>query len=86
MKYRKWDMTTQKFVSERQIYLTYQSSGLRDGTVDGEMGVDGAHLVLVALRHALDQVLDVRADGADGGQFLLATEPFLNLLSRMKET
>jgi len=79
-------MTTQKFVSERQIYLTYQSSGLRDGTVDGEMGVDGAHLVLVALRHALDQVLDVRADGADGGQFLLAAEPFLNLLSTMKET
>jgi hypothetical protein len=34
--------------------------------VDGEMGVDVAHLVLVALCHADDEVVDQRPDGAEG--------------------
>jgi hypothetical protein len=34
--------------------------------VDGEMGVDVAHLVLVALCHANDEVVDQRSDGAEG--------------------
>ena len=58
---------------------TYNTSALRDGAVDGEVSVDGPHLVLVTVGHTLDQVLDVRADGAHGCQLLLAAEPFLNL-------
>jgi hypothetical protein len=38
--------------------------------VDGEMGVDVAHLVLEALGHADDHVVDQRADGAEGGDVL----------------
>jgi hypothetical protein len=56
-----------------------EGAALGDGAVDGEVSVDGAHLVLVALRDALDQVLDVRADSSDGGQLLLLAEPFLDL-------
>jgi hypothetical protein len=56
-----------------------QAASLRDGAIDGEMSVDSAHLVLVAVGDALDQVLDVRADSAHGGQLLLLAEPFLNL-------
>lgn len=40
--------------------------------VDGEMGVDIAHLVLVALGDADDQVVDDRPDGAEGGDILAA--------------
>lgn len=40
------------------------------------MGVYGTHLVDVSLGDTLDHVLDVRADGADGGQFLADSEPF----------
>ena len=58
---------------------TYNAAALRDGAVDGEVSVDGPHLVLVALGHALDQVLDVRADRADGGQLLPQAEPLLDL-------
>lgn len=46
------------------------------GDVDGEVSVDGPHLVLVAGRHALDHVLDVGADRADGGQLFSDPEPF----------
>ena len=56
-----------------------QSSSLTDGAVDGEMSIDRPHLVQVALGHAVDHVLDVRAHRPHGCQFLLATEPFLNL-------
>ena len=38
--------------------------------VDGEMGVDVAHLVLEALGHADDEVVDDGADGAEGGDAL----------------
>jgi hypothetical protein len=56
-----------------------QGASFRNGAVDGEVSVDGAHLVLVAVGDALDQVLDVRADGANGGKLLLLAKPFLNL-------
>lgn len=46
-----------------------------ESDVDGEMGVNGAHLVAVALGDTGDQVLDVRAHGADGGELLADTEP-----------
>jgi hypothetical protein len=38
--------------------------------VDGEMGVDVAHLVLEALGDTNDQVVDERADGAESGDVL----------------
>ena len=38
--------------------------------VDGEMGIDVAHLVLEALGHADDQVVDEGADCAEGGDVL----------------
>lgn len=38
--------------------------------VDGEMGVDVAHLVLEALCDADDQVVDKGADGTEGGDVL----------------
>ena len=50
-----------------------------NGQVDGEVSVGRAHLVLVALGDTLDHVLDVRADGADAGQVLVATEPHAQL-------
>ena len=61
------------------LKCTHQATTLRDCAVDGEVSVDGPHLVLVTVGHTLDQVLDVRADGAHGCQLLLAAEPFLNL-------
>lgn len=42
------------------------------------MRVDGAHLVAIADRDALDHVDDVGADGADGGEFLAHAEPLAN--------
>ncbi len=43
---------------------------LVDIDVDGEMGVDVAHLVLEALGHADDEVVDEGADGAESGDVL----------------
>jgi hypothetical protein len=43
---------------------------LLDIDVDGEMGIDVSHLVLVALRYADDQVVDEGADGAQRGDVL----------------
>jgi hypothetical protein len=43
---------------------------LLDVDVDGEMGVDVAHLVLVALGDTDDQVVDEGADGAEGSDAL----------------
>ena len=34
-----------------------EGAALRDGAVDGEMGVDGAHLVLVALQNVKAEAL-----------------------------
>ena len=56
-----------------------ESSGLRDGAIDGEMRIDGTKLVLVAVGDALDHVLNVGADSSHSGQFLFLAEPFLNL-------
>ena len=41
--------------------------------VDGEMGIDVAHLVLEALGDPDDQVVDEGADGAEGGNVLADT-------------
>jgi len=43
--------------------------------VDGKVSVGGAHLVLEALGHTLEHVLDVGADRADTGEMLVATKP-----------
>ena len=56
-----------------------QGTGFRDGTIDGEMRIDGTKLVLVAVGDALDHVLDVGADCSHSGQLFLLAEPFLNL-------
>merc|ERR1719201_2000368 len=47
--------------------------------VDGEMAVNEAHLVAVALRDADDHVLDVRRDRADRRLLLAGPEPELDL-------
>lgn len=47
--------------------------------VDGEMGVDVAHLVLEALGDANDHVVDDGADGAEGGDVLAATVVHLDV-------
>ena len=43
---------------------------LLDVDVDGKVSVDVSHLVLVALRYADDQVVDVGTDGSEGGDVL----------------
>lgn len=53
-------------------------SVVTDGGRDGEVCVDKAHLVLEALGDTEDQVVDVRADGADAGDVLLVSEPDLD--------
>lgn len=47
--------------------------------VDGEMGVHIAHLVLEALGHANDQVVDQRPDRAESGDILAAAVVDLDL-------
>lgn len=51
---------------------------LLDVDVDGEMGVDVAHLVLVALGDTNDHVVDESADGAESGDVLAGTVVHLN--------
>lgn len=46
--------------------------------VDGEMGVDVAHLVLEAFRDTDDQVVDERANGSEGGDILASAVMDLN--------
>lgn len=64
--------------------LSEEVSDLDDGVllagdhVDGKVSVDGSHLVQVALGHADDHVVDVRADGTDGGELLANAEPLLH--------
>ena len=43
---------------------------LLDVDVDGKVSVDVSHLVLVALRYADDQAVDVGTDGSEGGDVL----------------
>jgi len=51
---------------------------LVDVDVDGEMGIDVAHLVLEALGHTNDEVRDEGADGAEGGDILAVAVVDLN--------
>jgi hypothetical protein len=51
---------------------------LVDVDVDGEMGVDVAHLVLEALGDTDDQVVDQSADGTESGNVLAGTVVDLN--------
>lgn len=53
-------------------------SVVTDGGRDGEVCVDKAHLVLESLGDTEDQVVDVRADGADASDVLLVSKPDLN--------
>ena len=50
---------------------------LVDVDVDGEMGIDVAHLVLKALRYTDDQVVDDGADSSESGDIL--TDTVVNL-------
>ena len=56
-----------------------------EGDVDGEVCVDGAHLVAIALGDALDHVLDVRADRADGSDLLAHTEPLAHAQTALSD-
>jgi len=56
-----------------------------DGDIDGEMGVDGLHLVTVSVGDALHHVFDVTDDGSHGGDVLAASEPLLNLDSLLAQ-
>jgi len=49
-----------------------------DVDVDGEVGVDEAHLVFEALGHAFNHVGDVRSGGADCGELLAGPEGLLD--------
>jgi hypothetical protein len=55
------------------------SVGVGDGRVDGEVSVDEAHLVAVALGDPGDEVLDVGDGGADGGHGAAGAEPRVDL-------
>ena len=50
-------------------------SVLGDDAVNGEMSVDGSHLVHEAFGDTSAHVLDVRLEGVDGTSLLVATEP-----------
>merc|ERR1740128_1233738 len=56
-----------------------QGTALCDGAIDGEMSVDGPHLEQESIGDTLEQVLDVAADGPDGSDLLLLSEPLLYL-------
>ena len=51
---------------------------LVDVDVDGEMGIDVAHLVLEALCHTDNQVVDEGSDGAESGDVLAVAVVDLN--------
>jgi len=62
-----------------EITHLHRRSIVLDGDVDGEMGVDGLHLVAISVRHALDHVFDVADDGPHGGDVFAVAEPLLRL-------
>jgi len=49
-----------------------------DADVHWEMGIHELHLVLVALSYTGKQILDVRANGLNGGKLLLFAEPLVD--------
>ena len=51
---------------------------IADADVHWEMGIHELHLVLVALGHAGEKILDVRANSLNGGKLLLLAEPFVD--------
>ncbi len=52
---------------------------MSDVSVDGEVSVYHAELVLVLLSQTSEHIVDVTADGTDGGTRLGVTEPHLAL-------
>jgi len=56
-----------------------------NSNVDGEMGVDGLHLVTVSVGNALHHVLDMTDDGSHRGDVLAASKPFLCLNSLLSQ-
>ena len=55
-----------------------------NGDVDGEMGVDGLHLVTKSVGDALHHVLDVADHGTDRRDVFAIAEPFLSLKSAIR--
>ncbi len=51
---------------------------MSDVAIDGEMSVDGTHLVTVSLCHSDSQIVDVTADCSDAGNIFTGSEPLLN--------
>ena len=54
-----------------------------DGDIDGEMGVDGLHLVTISFGDAFHHVLDVTDHGSNRRDVFAVAEPFLSLKSGM---
>jgi len=52
--------------------------GHTGGHVDGKVGVNCSHLILVSFGYADDHVLDVRTDRPNGGQLFAIAEPLLH--------
>merc|ERR1711915_271908 len=73
------------------VFLTQEISHLNgattilDGNIDGEMGVDGLHLVAISVGDALHHVSDVTDHSTDSGDVFAAAEPFLSLESFLAE-
>jgi len=56
-----------------------------DGYIDGEMGVDGLHLVTISFGDAFHHVLDVTDHGSNRRDVFAVAEPFLSLKSLLAE-
>lgn len=63
------NLLAKEVADEHLLSVTFEAD------VDGEMGVDQAHLVLEALGDTGNHVLDVRGDCADTGVALALSEP-----------
>jgi len=75
------DDTADELLAQEVSDLNLHAVGLvvlLEVDVDGEMGVDVAHLVLVALGDTDDHVVDDGADGTESGDVLAGTVVHLN--------
>lgn len=62
----------------QEVTDLHNLSLLLNVNVDGEMCVHQTHLVLEALGHSCDKVLDMAGAGADGGESLALAEMAVN--------
>ena len=60
------------------MYFSPKKFRISTKDVDGEVSIHGPHLVAEAQHDTLNHILNVAADGSDGGQFLPVAPPFVN--------